>query len=213
MWSFSGRFSRWIPISTLMAILATGLLVSGPTRARGDSRGAGVVWLVCDVSGKSPATIRLPLEWLAACERKGTIRIEDGEPLHCRELWNQYKELGVGESREVRRAISDEGEPYVLRVESRPPWHGDVQGRVHVVTKDKGGKKVDIAFPLDVPKLIETIASAFASFFGGDSAHMRISNGVSISNPADLKRLADYGRFVFLDTVESDSSAVRISIE
>ncbi len=209
----SGRFNRRIPISALIGVLAAGILISAPTGARAGTGPArtGVVWLVCDVSGKSPATIRLPLEWLAACDRKGTLRIEEGEPLHCAELWNQYKDLGVGESHEVRRAVSDEGEPYVLRVESLSPWHGSMQGRVHVVTKDREGKKVDIAFPLDIPKLVETIANVFGGFFGGDSLHVRVSD-VSISNAADLKRLADYGRFVFLETGDSDSN-VRITIE
>jgi hypothetical protein len=197
----------------LLVLLAAGSLVVGPSRAHAETGDAArVVWMVCDVSGKSQVTVRLPLEWLAACDRKGTIRIEDGEPLHCAELWNQYKGLGVGESREVRHAVDKEGEPYVLRVESLPPLRDRAQGRVHIVTKDERGKKVDIAFPLDLPKLVETIANVFAGFFGGDSARVQI-NDLSISNPADLKRLADYGRFVFLDTADPDSSAVRITIE
>lgn len=194
-------------------------LILGPALAAGqgqtpagatDSR--GVVWMVCDVSGKSLATIRLPLEWLAACDEKGTIHIEGSEPIRCAELWDTYKDLPIGESREIRRAVDREGEPYVLTVESIPRSRDRAQGRVHIVNRNDRGKKTDIAFPLDLPKLLEVAANVFSGFLGGDTTHVRIRD-VSIAGTPDLKKLADYGRFVFLDSLDPDSSAVRITID
>jgi hypothetical protein len=210
--------------STIVAGLFAALTVGAALAADGESgtvaaptsdnttATSGVVWLTCEVSGKSRANLKLPLEWLAACDRKGTIKLEDDIPIDAVGLWAEHKDLAVGETREIKRGKDKDGDPYVLHVVSVARQRDRARGKVHIVSLDDKGKKTDIAFPLDIPKLIENIANVFTEFFGTDTVKINVHD-LTIGDPADLKKLADYGRFVFLDSVDPDSSAVRITIE
>jgi len=207
--------SRRIAAVSLLAFAGALATIGAPCAVAADAGSTpGVVWLTCETSGKDQTNIRLPLKWLAAVERQQkdrSIKIEDVR-LNCGELWDNYKDMPVGETHQIRKDVDKDGEPYVLRVVSVPFARDRALGKVHIVSRDKKGEKTDIAFPLDIPKLVESIVSLFTGFFGGDAARIDVG-GITIAGPADLKKLADYGRFVFLESVDADSSTVRITIE
>jgi hypothetical protein len=194
--------SRWLVfVAAMLAI---------PIAALAD---AGTVWLTGTIEGNGDAgRFRIPLEWLAAVnDQEGdTIRVED-VTVDVAGLWKTYRELPAGESRRVEKGISKKGNAYDVHVVSETPARTKARGKVRILNRDEKGKVTDIGFPLDIPGLIQTIANSLVHIEGGES---KITvDSVSLNNPADLRKLADYGPFTFFEGTERDSSRVKIWIE
>jgi len=197
-----------------LAVAALGAAMGWLSPVEVSAADRGVVWLTGVVDDKdSHTTFRLPLEWLAAVDAKGhtEIKIEDVQ-IRCTDLWKEYRDLPIGESREVDRGV-DEGDSsrYVLHVASDAPARERALGKIHILSREKDGGTTDIQFPLDLPKLVERLVGVVAGFFGREAPEIKTGD-VTITGPADLRRLADYGPFTALESVDLDSSRVRISI-
>lgn len=196
-------------IRSVLLVLAAVLLAT-PLAASADT---GTVWLTGTIEGKGEAgSFKIPLEWLAAVDNAeaDTIRVED-VVVNAAELWNTYKALPVGESKQVRKGVSKDGTAYEVIVVSEKPSGTKAAGKVRILNKDAKGKVTDIGFPLDIPGLIQTIANSLVRIEGGQSKIT--AHSISMNNPADLTRLADYGPFTFFEGGEPDSSHVKIWIE
>jgi hypothetical protein len=178
---------------------------------------SGVVWLTAHSEAKDEETVvRIPLEWIASADREGKSEIRfDEVTIDCDELWLAYKDLPVGESHDVKRGTTDDGEDYVTRVVSEKPSTKKAEGKVHILSRDRDGKSTDVRFPLDLTGLMQKLGDLIGSFFGtGSGVHSTgTAAELDIKQIGDLRSLADYGPFVFLQSREADGSRVKISIE
>lgn len=198
--------------SLVLLALCFALGLCGPVQAE-----SGVVWLTAHSEGKGEETVvRIPLEWLATVDQKGKSEIRfDDATIDCHELWVTYKDLPVGESRDVRKGTTEDGERYVARVVSERPSTKNAEGKIHILSRDREGKTTDVRFPLDLTGLIQKLGDFVGSFLGTESG-VHSTKSVAefdINQIGDLKKLARYGPFVFLQSRESDGSRVKISIE
>jgi hypothetical protein len=196
-------------IRAVVPVLAA-ILFATPILAFADT---GTVWLTGTIEGQGEGgRFKIPLEWLAAVDNAeaDTIRVED-VVVNAAELWDTHKALPVGESKQVRKGVSKDGMAYEVVVVSEALSPQKAAGKVRILNKDKNGKVTDIGFPLDIPGLIQTVANALFRVEGGQSKIT--AHSVSMNNPADLRRLADYGPFTFFEGGELDSSHVKIWIE
>lgn len=202
---------RWRHALVLAGLLT---LLGAPLAVHAES---GVVWLAVSSKGETEKVeLRIPLEWLANVDREGHSEIRfDDETVDCTELWLAHKNLPVGESREVRRGVTEDGEDYILRVVSDAPSSRPAIGKVHIMTWDRDGESVDIRFPLDLTGSLQQIGSFVGGLFGADTSSRTItrSHGLEKDELGDLKKLGDYGPFVFLESNKADGSKVRIAIE
>jgi hypothetical protein len=195
---------RFRPLVIALAMLAIPFAVFAET---------GTVWLTGTIDGRGEeGRFRIPLEWLAAADNQGadTIRVED-VTVDAVELWRTYRDLPAGEFRPVEKGLTKDGKAYEVQVVSETPNPTKAQGKVRILSRDAKGKVTDIGFPLDIPGLIQSIASSLIRIEGGESKIT--ANSVALNNPADLRRLADYGPFTFFEGGEKDSSRVKIWIE
>ncbi len=202
------RFRLLVSAAALVVFAAATFAI--PFSARAD---AGTVWLTGTIAGQGDAgRFRIPLEWLAAVDNQkaDTIRVED-VAINAAELWKSFRDLPAGESRRIEKGISKEGKAYEVQVVSATPNRTNAKGKVRFLSRDEKGKVTDIGFPLDIPGLIQTIANSLVRIEGGQSKIT--ANSVSLNNPADIRKLGDYGPFTFFQGTEKDSSRVKIWIE
>ena len=202
---------RWRRALSVLALLA---LLLPPLAAHA---GPGIVWLTAHSQGPGEeARIRIPLEWLVNADPEGHSEIRfDEETIDCTQLWLEHRDLPIGESREITRGLTDKGEEYIVQVIAEQPSSRRAHGKVHILTSDREGKSTDLRFPLDLVGLLQQLGSFVGSFFGADSAHPSagLHKGFEADKLGDLKRLADYGPFVFLQSRGADGNKVKISIE
>lgn len=202
---------KWRSCLALPILLA---FLLQPAGARAES---GVVWLTASSQGDSEnVRIRIPLEWMANADRDGHSNIRfDEETVDCTALWLEHKDLPAGESREVRHGVTKDGEAYAVDVVSEKPSSRRAAGKIHILSYDREGESTDIRFPLDVTGFFQQLGSFVGSFFGVESSMHKTtkSRGIDADGIGDLKKLADYGPFVFLESNETDGSKVRISLE
>ena len=207
------RSDRWRFVFCLLFVLLAPLLSPAKVAAAD-----GVVWLTAHSEGPNDeAWIRIPLEWLANVDREedhSDITF-DGEKIDCTELWLAHKDLPVGESREVRRGVTKDGDKYVARVVSENPVTEQTLGKVHILVRDEEGKETDVRFPLDMATVLENLGGFIKSFFGIETdkrieAH---DQNIEFGDLGDLKKLGDYGPFDIIRVRETDGSRVRVSIE
>jgi len=193
-------------------LILTGVNPAIPTI---DAGARGVIWLAVDTEGPdSRARVRAPLEWLASIDDQGdgaTIRVED-VTLDCVRLWEDYRDLAVGETREIDRGTRPDGEHYVLRVHSRSPNEERAEGKVHVLARDPAGKMTDVRFPLNLTGLLRNLGEMIGSWFGA-KAELSQDDRHKIERIPDLARLAGYGPFTLLELQEADGSRVKVAIE
>jgi hypothetical protein len=179
--------------------------------------GPGVVWLSAHSQGHDEEVrVRVPLEWLANAENEGhsEIRLDD-ETLDCTQLWRDYRDLPIGESREVRRGVTKDGESYIVQVSAEGRSSKHCEGKVHILTRESDGESTDVRFPLDLGGLLQQLGSLVGSFFGDDDPRHMTARGheIDAAKIGNLKDLGGYGPFVFLQATEADGSKVKISIE
>ncbi len=202
--------------ATVLSSLAVLLAVAAVTLVRVPvaAAGSGVIWLTAETeSEKDHAHVRVPLEWLAAVDRGKQSKITiDKETIDCVGLWEAYRDLPVGESREVRRGAEQDGERYVLHVRSERPSHERAQGKLHILARDKDGKTTDVRFPLDLGSMLQNLGNVIATFLGVQ-ATISDRGKHAIEGFSDFARLADYGPFTAIEEEATDGSRVRILVE
>lgn len=201
---------RWVWV--LSWFIAAGAVASVSDPA-GATSSAGVVWLTGVVQEKQgDVRLQAPLEWLAEVDAKdeAEIRLED-QTIDCIALWGEHQGLEPGKTQEVRRGTTKEGRPYILKVESRLPSTARTEGKVRILVKEKGGKTVDLGFPLDLPSTIGALVDTFSGILGIE--RKKTEPASPPHSWESVMKLGNYGPFVLLDAVEEDGGHVTISIE
>jgi hypothetical protein len=173
----------------------------------------GTVWLTADIrSAQGRAEIRLPLEWLAGTRTKEepTLRVGDVR-IDCIELWNQYRDLAVGQKRLVLEGTTEQDEKYTVDVVSDPPAPA-ATGKVRILNRDENGKETEVGFPLSFAKVLDGLSKIVPHWLDDDDESNLEKQGLSLSGNVEFTKLADYGAFTALDARDA-KSRVRVTIE
>jgi hypothetical protein len=132
---------------------------------------ASHVWLVATSDGTDESGrvvhVQIPLEWLrkGGHFRCGGPEDDPESQVDGLKLYREFRDLPVGEEREVRKLRCDDSR-MVLRVVSRAPEEGRRASKLHIRVREDGddGDNVDLEFSLST---LQSLGSMIGSIFNG----------------------------------------------
>ncbi|MBD3162627.1 MAG: hypothetical protein GF346_09680 [Candidatus Eisenbacteria bacterium] len=197
--------AMWAFVLVLAALAVAGAAVAADSTT---------VWLKID-SESERQTVRFsgPLEWLATAgwdadaDRRITV---EGIRLDLRRLWRTHRDLAAGEEREIDRGITEQGEPYVVRVTGAPDAQRPAEGKMRIMIRDEEDEVTDLRFPLNVASFLTSLLGSFPLFGQVEEEEQRRIRDFPPFRA--LEALDAYGPFVLFEVTDVKPRA-RIAIE